>query len=298
MFRDIEKGAEDTRLAAQRIALANADIVVLLGVDYDLNGLALSALADKIAAIGGPLYPTRFALRPNTGMASGQDLDGDGRRGEPEDAQGYGAFSGAGGMAILSRWPVRRDGIRDFSGRLWRSFEWATLPATRDGLFPSAAAYDSLRLSTTGHWIVPVALPRGGSLPLAVYHATPPVFDGPEDRNGLRNADETLFWVQRLAANPDEPLVIIGGANLDPNRGDGRRGAIRSLLDHPALIDPFAPDSLTVDWSDIGLGKMRTDYILPTRDWAVTGSGTIWPPAPSDQESRHALIWVDLSSEQ
>ena len=27
-----------------------------------------------------------------------------------------------------------------------------------------------------------------------VSHPTPPVFDGTEDRNGLRNADEIRFW--------------------------------------------------------------------------------------------------------
>ena len=32
-----------------------------------------------------------------------------------------------------------------------------------------------------------------------VSHPTPPTFDGPEDRNGLRNADEIAFWKQYVA---------------------------------------------------------------------------------------------------
>lgn len=294
LYRDILKGTDDTQLAARRIALANADITVLLGVDYDFHGLALQALTDEITRQDGPTYPTRFALRPNTGLPTGLDLDGDGRTGEPEDAQGFGAFNGEGGMAVLSRWPVAADKVQDFSHLLWAGFNWASLPASADGLFPSPKVYEVQRLSTTGHWIVPIDLPSGDTIPIAAYHATPPVFDGPEDRNGLRNADETLFWLHHLNITPDVPLIIIGGANLDPDRSEGRRKAIRALLDHPATFDPFPSDSLTVDWTDIGLGRMRTDYILPTRHFDVIDQGTIWPETVSEHESRHALIWVDL----
>lgn len=295
LYRDILKGAEDVYRTAQRIAQAQADVVVLLDVDYDLQLLALNALANEIGAQGGPLYPVRFALRPNSGIPTGFDLDRDARTGEPEDAQGFGAFNGEGGMAVLSKWPVEVDSVRDFSDRLWAGFDWASLPKTRDGLFPSPEVYEVQRLSTTGHWMVPIRLPSGKILRLGLYHATPPVFDGPEDRNGLRNADETLFWAHQLADNPDDPLVILGGANLDPERGDGRRSAIRALLKHSVIQDPFPRGTLTVDWSDLGLGSMRTDYILPTRHFDVIASGTIWPDVATEHNSRHALIWVDLA---
>ena len=49
------------------------------------------------------------------------------------------------------------------------------------------------RLATTGFWDVPVETPSG-QLHLLAWHATPPVFDGPEDRNGRRNHDEAAFW--------------------------------------------------------------------------------------------------------
>lgn len=294
LYRDILKRQKDTQLAASRIAKAHADVIILLGIDYDYHGLAIQALAAEVAQVGGPVYSTRFALRPNSGVSTGLDLDGDGRTGEPEDAQGYGSFSGRGGMAILSRWPVDVENVENYSAHLWAGFEWSTLPRANGQLFPSTKVYDHLRLSTTGHWIVPLLLPDGQRVRIAAYHATPPVFDGPEDRNGLRNADETLFWVHHLNTHPDERLIITGGANLDPERSEGRRSAIRALLEHPYIQDPFSSDSLTVDWSDIGLGRMRTDYILPTHQWGVLGLGTIWPQSASDQESRHALIWVDL----
>ena len=34
----------------------------------------------------------------------------------------------------------------------------------------------------------------GKTVHFLVSHPTPPVFDGPEDRNGTRNADEIRFW--------------------------------------------------------------------------------------------------------
>ena len=32
-----------------------------------------------------------------------------------------------------------------------------------------------------------------------VSHPTPPVFDGPEDRNGRRNHDEIRFWADYIS---------------------------------------------------------------------------------------------------
>src|SRR5690606_22838280 len=136
----------------------------------------------------------RFAFRPNTGRATGLDLDGDGRLGGPGDAQGYGRFDGEGGMLILSRFPIESAAALDFSG-----FLWVDLPG---GLSAEAAlgpeAIGRQRLSTTGHWDVPVVMPDGARLRLLAFAATPPVFDGPEDRNGRRNHDETVFWLRYL----------------------------------------------------------------------------------------------------
>jgi hypothetical protein len=58
-------------------------------------------------------YPHRFAAPPNVGQPTGVDLDGDGRTWRARDAHGYGLFSGDGGMAILSRFPI--GAVRDFS---------------------------------------------------------------------------------------------------------------------------------------------------------------------------------------
>ncbi|MCX7646942.1 MAG: endonuclease/exonuclease/phosphatase family protein [Rhodobacteraceae bacterium] len=331
LLRDIE-GGRDAQVAAAVavIAAAAPDVLLLTGIDYDHGLEALDALAGLLAAAGQD-YPHRFALRPNTGRASGLDLDGDGRAGGPGDAQGFGRFAGQGGMALLSKLPLAAAEARDFSAFVWRDLPGALLPRRADGdPFPSEAAAAVQRLSTTGHWAVPVVLPGGGRLTLLAWHATPPVFDGPEDRNGRRNHDEAAFWLRLIegdlpgAAPPAPPFVLIGDANLDTADGEGRPEALAALLGHPMLTDPApasaggaaaaaeqgganlrhrGPPALdTADWpDDPGPGNLRVDYVLPSRDLAVLGAGVLWPE-PADPlaaavaaASRHRLVWVDLA---
>ncbi|MFN7599368.1 MAG: endonuclease/exonuclease/phosphatase family protein, partial [Cereibacter sp.] len=119
LLRDILRSDPQVEAAARVIAFADPDVLVLLGIDYDHGLVALGAFADRVAAAGS-VYPHRFALRPNTGYATGLDMDGDGRLGGPRDAQGYGRFAGQGGMAVLSRLSIDPAGVRDLSGLLWR----------------------------------------------------------------------------------------------------------------------------------------------------------------------------------
>lgn len=325
-MRDILSG-EDAQVAAAAAVIAHIapDILLLTGFDFDAGGAALAAFADRIEGVA---YPHRFALRPNTGLHSGADLDGDGRFGEPEDAQAYGAFAGQWGMAILSRYPVDAAGPQDFSGFLWADLPGAIPPETMEPEIRKAQ-----RLPHIGHWDVPVDLPGGLVLRLLAFHATPPVFDGPEDRNGRRNHDEAAFWLHYLNGAldhvpPQGPFVLLGDANLDTLDGDGRPEALTQLLTHPALQDPRprspggpidarreggANDSHrgdpaldTANWRDDGPGpgNLRVDYVLPSRHWEIVDAGVFWP-APDDPlraligadgnlASRHRLVWVDI----
>jgi hypothetical protein len=172
---------------------------------------------------------------------------------------------------------------------------------------------------------VPVILPDGGRLHLLAYHATPPVFDGPEDRNGLRNRDETRFWGVYLDgvlahAPPDAPVVVMGNANLDPAGGDGISDAMATFLTHPRLQDPrptsagattggFRAPAIaaadTVAWdAENEPGNLRVSYVLPDARLAVRDHGVVWP-APGEladallgmdgrAASRHRLVWVDV----
>lgn len=298
------------------------DIIVLSGIDYDFRLRALNALNDRLGGTG-PEYPYAFSLRPNTGWSIPADVDGDGRLGGPADAHGYGEFSGQGGLAILSKFPILEDKVVDHSRRVWADLG---LPAG-----PPENAFDGLRLSTKAHWEVPIRLPSGEQFDIFTWHATPPVFDGPEDRNGRRNYDETVFWLDRLEA-VDSPVVVAGNANADPIDGDGLNQGIRSLLDHSRLQDPEPrsrggemaaridggvnlaqlgdPSLDTVDWRDgpNDPGNLRVSYVLPSLEFDVLDAGVFWP-APGDPDrsligetgnlaSRHRLLWVDLVLER
>lgn len=317
LLRDIASG-EDAQVAAvtELLLRADADAVLLLRFDWDADGAALAAFAGGLQS-RGLSYPHRLALRPNTGLDSGQDLDGDGLLRGPRDAQGYGLFSGQNGMALLSRLPIDETGIQDLSGVLWSDLPDARLPVAADGApFPSAAAQAAQRLSSVGHWDVPLVLPGDARLHLLAFHASPPVFDGPEDANGLRNADELRLWQRYLEgalpmAPPSEPVVVIGGGNVDPLRGEGRRDAIRDLLGDPRLQDPkplagpqddFPVSDIpfseaTVDWRGItDPAYLRVDYVLPDAALRVLGSGILWPPSKARPDLlRHGLVWVDLA---
>jgi hypothetical protein len=301
LLRDLARG-KDPQIAAvlDVIATADADVLAIQNFDYDLTAEALSILA-KAAD-----YPHYFALRPNAGMPTGLDMDGDGKLGGPADAQGYGRFSGHGGMAILSRYPILTDSVQDLSDLLWKDVPDALLPVTADGPFPSADALAVQRLSTTGHWIVPIDVPKG-QFDLMTFHASPPVFDGPEDRNGRRNHDEIRLWQQVLDGDigtaPANRFVIAGDANLDPDDSDGIRSAIDNLLADMRLqeVRPTgAAGTDTVDWADPVPGNLRVDYVLPSIHWAVLDSGVMWPAADDPEArtvataSRHRLVWVDL----
>ena len=320
LLRDITSG-KDPQVAAvvEVIALADADVIALQSIDWDLEGLALRALMAELEKAGAP-YPYFYTAQPNSGRASGYDLDGDGRLGEPEDSWGFGSFTGQGGIAVLSRFPIRIKEVSDFSGFLWRDLRAALLPVNDDGtLFPSEQVYLEQPLSSTAHWAVPIDLPNGETLTLLTFKATPPVFDGPEDRNGRRNHDEIVFWQAYLDGAfgpvPDSRFVIAGDSTLDPDDSEGRREAMQAVLSDARIVDPAqsseggaaaggqghaGPDALdTVDWD--GPGRLRVDYVLPSPDWTVTDAGVLWPGKDAPEHdvvilaSRHRLVWVDLA---
>ncbi|OZA01660.1 MAG: endonuclease [Rhodobacterales bacterium 17-64-5] len=290
----------------------DADILLLTNVDFDAEGAGLAALSQRLAA-KGLTYADVLALRPNTGIATGLDLNHDGALSGPRDAQAYGRFAGQGGMAILSRYPIDRGQIRDFTALLWRDLPDADLPPD---MTPEAQAVQ--RLSTDGHYEVPVTYAPDKTLRLLVWAATPPVFDGPEDRNGRRNADETALWLHLLDGTlpqtpPAPPFVLLGRANLDPADGDGKPQALRSLLALPDLQDPAPRGSSghtdpghkgdpAHDTAVLKSGAgLRLDYILPSRDITVTGSGVLWLPdtdpfaATLAGASTHRPVWARLN---
>ncbi|MEZ6194808.1 MAG: endonuclease/exonuclease/phosphatase family protein [Planctomycetota bacterium] len=275
-------------------------------------------------------YPEIFFEPVNTGEPSGRDLDKDGASDGPADAHGFGRYPGQYGMAILSRFPIDREGARTFRHLRWAAMPGARLPDGRDGrpAFYDAGDREILRLSSKSHWDVPV-LVGGHRLHVLASHPTPPVFDGPEDRNGRRNADEIRFWADHLSGGavagyivddegrsgglaPEASFVVLGDLNADPHGVRvGNGPAIAALLEHPRVRDPRPRGAGGVEVSRPYEGEAaeqtsdygRLDYVLPSRDLVIEGSGVFWPRAADpegglmhgdDAASDHALVWVDF----
>lgn len=285
LLRDILRKEDDIVRLAIALETARPDILVLTKFDYDASGLAATAFGNLISE---DRYPFVAALRANEGVPTGVDLDGDGRIGEPEDAQGYGRFPGQGGLAILSRFPIKMEDAQSFNEVLWKE-----VPGTH--MLPSDAGLEVQALSSGGHWIVPVEVPLNEEtveLQLLVGHAGPPVFDGPEDRNGRRNLDELRMWSQILAGErggvPGPNTVFMATTNLDPERGEGYRLAMRDFLADGPFQDPL-PSTPTADWDNPG--SMRVSYLLPSQSLRIVDA-MLWPRLP---ESTHRLIIVDIA---
>ncbi|MBU2937241.1 MULTISPECIES: endonuclease/exonuclease/phosphatase family protein [Pacificibacter] len=313
LLRDILSGEDaEVLVAVDHILKTTPDVLVLTGIDTDFEGHTARALAVALTQAGAA-YPYVFSDISNAGLFTGRDLDKDGRLGQAKDAQSYGDFHGQGGLAVLSRLPIAADDIIDFSTLLWRDVPDARLPDN----FYDAGDLGVLRLSSTNHWDVPVMWDET-PIHLLAFYATTPAFDGDEDRNGLRNADEVALWRHYLDGGldtpaPDMPFVVIGDANLDPQDGAGRIEEMQALLADPRLQDPqprsryaksianeaHTGDAAldTADWDDPVPGNLRVDYVLPSADLKVLDAGGSWSSA-SNRDGvlfRHGLVWVDIA---
>ncbi len=317
--------SQQAKRIAEVLQRVRPDVVLLCEVDYapgdDPAGLFAERYAAKPQAAGleGVSYPYRFAAPVNTGVPSGLDLDNDGRTDGAADAWGYGRYPGQYGMTVLSRWPIDEAATRTFQNLLWSKLPDARQPvdpATGEPYYPTEV-WDQLRLPSKTFMDVVVKTPAG-PLHLLCSHPTPPVFDGPEDRNGLRNADEVRLVTEYAAgclgdyfvddngvagAIPSgQPFIVLGDLNADPNDGDGVRVAIRDLIAGPRMAPDPKPTSdgavaasqahvdinadqvgdaanNTGNFSAEGFGNLRIDYTLPSKDLRVVGSGVYWPKA-------------------
>jgi 3-phytase/alkaline phosphatase D len=239
-------------------------------------------------------------------------------------------------MLVLSRFAINRGGVRTFQKFLWRDMPGALLPKEPQSGRPFYDNDDlnTLRLSSKSFWDVPIELPpelstaysgRGGLLNLHFLcsHPTPPVFDGPEDRNGRRNHDEIRLVADYISPAKNDYLVddsgrrgglaesarfvIVGDLNCDPVDGQGIPGTMNLLLKHPRVNPAFTPTSaggpitvkqhadqhsghrgdpahVTSNFTAEGHGCLRIDYALPSRGLEIVAGGVFWP-APGEAGS-------------
>jgi len=333
---------QQARTVAEVIQRANPDIILLNEFDYVPDQRAVDLFRDNYLAVGqggaDPVdYPYAYAAPSNTGIPSGFDLNNNGRVGGGDDAFGFGFYEGQFGMAILSKYPIVTDQVRTFQNFLWKDMPGALLPD--DPATPEPADWYSpdelavVRLSSKSHWDVPVQVGRE-TVHVLASHPTPPVFDGPEDRNGLRNHDEIRFWADYIAPSaskyivddsgqtrglkPGQSFVIVGDQNADPLDGDSVDTAIDQLLDNQRITDPLPtsdgaveaaalqgganaahegdPRFDTADFADSAPGNLRADYVLPSRKLRVLGAGVFWP-VQADPLSRLTGVFPFPSSD-
>lgn len=271
-------------------------------------------------------YPYLAYLPVNTGLPSGLDLNNDGNTTGPDDAWGYGTYPGQYGMALFSSYKIDAAAVRTFQNLKWKEMPGHRMPDGQGGrpaYYPAKNA-EQLRLSSKSHWDVPVEV-RGQTLHLLASHPTPPVFDGPEDRNGRRNWDEIRLWADYLTGcdaamwlvddqgkrgglAQEAAFVLLGDLNADPLQGDKLEGesknAIHLLLDHPR-VQPILPVSAgdrpprlpsagrppyppyAGDPRSRTSDYGRLDYVLPSRNLEVAGAGVYFP---ADDDPRRALV--------
>jgi endonuclease/exonuclease/phosphatase family metal-dependent hydrolase len=327
LAKELESGDSEVALKlAEVVQRVRPDILLLNEVDRDKADEALRLFHDLYLAVSqsgfAPVnYPYRFSAAVNTGVPTEFDLDQDGQTGGAGDCFGYGRFPGQYGMAVLSRFPIRRDEVRTFQKFLWKDMPDAKLPERDGEPFYKTAIMAEFRLSSKSHWDVPIETPHG-VIHFLVCHPTPPVFDGPEDRNGCRNHDELRLLADYVSSDPalsryiyddnqrtgglppDADFVIAGDLNADPNDGASLAGAMDQLLRHPRVNDSKTPTSSggvamsdrqaaanrqhrgapgedTADFADETTGNLRIDYVLPSKSLAIVSSGVFWP-APGE----------------
>jgi endonuclease/exonuclease/phosphatase family metal-dependent hydrolase len=329
-LRNNDAGARKIAAVIQR---QRPDVLLLNEFDYDSEGLAADLFQETYLAKAQfgqkPVsYRYRYYAPVNTGVPSGFDLNKDGKLGGGNDAFGFGNHPGQYGMLVLSQYPIEKTAVRTFQKFLWKDMPRALAPVNADGSpWYSDEAWDAFRLSSKSHWDIPVKTPLG-MLHLLASHPTPPVFDGPEDRNGRRNHDEIRFWNEyvwdrgnqwlvddlglRGGLREGERFVIAGDLNADPADGDGIRGAIVELLENPKVMRMATPRSEGAqeaalldgganaaqhgaahhDTGSFGpkVGNMRLDYVLPSIGWQVKASGVFWPKTG---ETGHE--WLDAT---
>jgi hypothetical protein len=315
---------QQARNVAETIQRIRPDVLLINEFDFDATGTALRLFQDNYLSIAqngaAPIvYPYRFTAPSNTGIPSGFDLNNDGVVGGPDDAFGFGFFPGQFGMAVYSMYPIDQLGIRTFQHFLWRDMPGALLPDDPSTAAPadwfSPAELDVVRLSSKSHWDLPIVIGKK-VVHFLVSHPTPPVFDGPEDRNGRRNFDEIRFWADYITPGgsgyiyddagrtgglkPGSLFVIAGDQNSDPLDGDSIPGSIQLLLEHPLVNTKLTPESAgavqqaalqgganlthrsdprfdTADFSDSAPGNLRADYVLPRKNLQLVDAGVFWP---------------------
>ncbi|WP_244531701.1 endonuclease/exonuclease/phosphatase family protein [Halogranum amylolyticum] len=341
-------GDEQATAAARVIQEVRPDVLVVNELTNNLQeGTAtdrpnVDAFVDNYLSVPqreglqGIDYPYTLQPDSNTGVLPETDYDfnKDGTAGErPGDAYGFGFYPGQYAFAILSRYPIERDGIRSF-----QEFNWADMPDSRIPLAgdddvqtePSDAMYltedeaDVYRLSSKTHIDVPVEI-DGTTVHGLFAHPTPPVFDGVNNFNGRWNADEIRFFADYVAGaeyiyddsgvagglDDDASYVLLGDMNAGPEADRPLDPATTYLLENDDFDTRRLPTSpggaqrgnpeATATFG----GGSQVDWVLPSPELSLRASSVVWPGSDASKRglgedvrtaSDHRLVWADVAT--
>jgi len=334
----LQQNTQQIKNIAEIIQRINPDIILLNEFDRvndeNIYSFITNYLAKSQHGQTSISYPYLFQGSVNTGVKVNDDLNHDGKiNQQPSDTHGFGYFEGHFGMVLLSKYPINEKNIRTFQHFKWQDMPNALKPIDPKTKQPwySDKTWQSLRLSSKSHWDIPVNV-NGKTVHVLASHPTPPVFDGPEDRNGKRNHDEIRFWYDYIHTEQahyiyddlgkkgglpaQQTFVLLGDQNASIINGNAIATkdslGIYALLNSNKVQDPM-PKSLggkqhdnnnpnakyyTAHWG------MRPDYVLPsTVGFTLIDSGVFWPQKNDEAyrliksrqaSSDHRLVWVDV----
>ena len=340
LAKDLKLG-RDTQIqnVAGVIQHVRPDVIALMEFDYDASGLLLDYFQQNYLSKSQygeePIdYNYAISVPSNTGVLSNADFSNDGKIELPADAYGFGRYEGQYAFALLSKYPLDTAQIRSFQKFLWKDMPDVKQPKIENGgNYYSEKAWGIFRVSSKNHIDIPIKFPNGKTIHTIIAHPTPPVFDGPEDRNGLRNFDEIRLLKDYVSGenylvddnggkgglNAGSSFVIMGDLNADPIDGDSPSGAIDQLLSHPNVNNKVTIGNLIPSSNggkvhnksikdkgdpafDTSFFGKRVDYVIPSNDIKVITSGVLWPTdgeplyeqVKNKSASDHLLVWVDI----
>ena len=292
-------GAEDATKVARAIQKVRPDVLVLTGIDVDMESgeNVAKAFNTNYLAVGGDehtgmTYPYSYTAPSNVGVDSGADINRNGTIGDPGDALGYGDFPGQLSMIVYSKYPLDTENVRDFTSMPWEAMPDNSIPAELTDL-----ERDLLPLASVSHWDIPVEVDGDTVHVLATSTA-----DASESSYGTaRNHDQIRFWEdyidpdteyirdhrgERGPLPEDATFVLAGSLKADPTgNGPADPTAITSLLASDQILDPEPARTMTASALSRGL--------IPTTPEATHHTA----PTPSNDDETYRADYVLLSSD-